>query len=244
MRCFYLPEVEFRCGSVVALPIELKRHLQTVLRLQPGAEIQLFNGCGQVARSVLKENSRVEFLEIVDYPAPPCSLILIQGLPKGDKLELILQKGTEVGVNEFCLLPMARSVSQLKSSRKEKRLERWQKIIQEAARQCRQYHLPTLTLESSFNTVLSTVDADLKLLLWEDSAEPLATVLPQTVPQRVAVVVGPEGGITAQEAAAASAAGYRPVSLGPRILRTETAGLAIMTILQYLYGDLAAGQHG
>jgi 16S rRNA (uracil1498-N3)-methyltransferase len=90
---------------------------------------------------------------------------------------------------------------------------------------------------------LSTVEADLKLLLWEESTDPLEKVFPQISPQRIAVVVGPEGGISQQEAALAKTAGYKAVSLGPRVLRTETAGLAIMAILQYLYGDLALGRH-
>jgi len=243
MRCFYLPEPELCRGAIICLPDDLSRHLYMVLRLQPGDRIQLFNGVGQVARSILRDNSTAELEDVVDYPVPNCFLTLIQGLPKGDKLELILQKGTELGVNQFCLTTMERSVGLLKSDRKEKRLQRWQKIVQEAARQSKQYHLPQLEVET-FSGVLSTVNADLKLLLWEESATPLGDVLPQLVPQRIAVVVGPEGGISQQEVAQAKAEGYQPVSLGPRILRTETAGLAIMTILQYLYGDLASGQHG
>lgn len=244
MRCFYLPEPELCSGAIVSLPEELRKHLQTVLRLQVGDRIQLFNGAGQVATSILRDDSTIELQDVVNYPAPNCFLTLIQGLPKGDKLELILQKGTELGVNQFYLATMERSVGLLKAARKAKRLERWQKIIQEAARQSKQYHLPQLRVDTLLPKVLSTVKADLKLLLWEESAKPLEAVLPQLPPQRIAVVVGPEGGISQREVLQAEAEGYQPVSLGPRILRTETAGLAIMTILQYLYGDLALGQHG
>ncbi|MFK5927389.1 MAG: RsmE family RNA methyltransferase [Desulfuromusa sp.] len=244
MRCFYLPEPKLCNGAIIHLPSELKKHLQTVLRLQPGDKIQLFNGAGQVATSILRENSEVELQNVIKHPLPLCSLILIQGIPKGDKLELILQKGTELGINEFHLTTMERSIGLLKSNRQEKRLERWKKIVQEAARQSRQYYLPQLVVDTKLTGALSTVEADLKLLLWEESTTPLTEVLPQLPPQRVAVVVGPEGGITQQEVAQATEKGYQPVSIGPRILRTETAGLAIMTILQYLYGDLASGQHG
>ena len=243
MRCFYLPEPELCRGDIIFLPNELRRHLQTVLRLKSGDRIQLFNGVGQVATSILKENSAVELQDVVNYPKSLCSLILIQGMPKGDKLELILQKGTELGVNEFHLTTMERSVGVLKPNQRQKRLERWQKIVQEAARQSRQYHLPQFVAGPSLTETLSTVNADLKLLLWEESGKPLKEVLPQFPPQRIAVVVGPEGGISQQEAEQARTEGYQAVSFGPRILRTETAGLAIMSILQYLYGDLATGQH-
>ncbi len=242
MRCFYLSEPNLIAGAAIRLPNDLKKHLQTVLRLQPGDEFQLFNGNGRVARAILRENAEAEISIVEDYPPASCSVRLIQGIPKGDKLELILQKGTEIGVDQFYLTAMDRSVGRLKSDRKQKRLERWQKIVQEAARQCRQYHLPQLSVGDSLAEVLPEVDADLKLLLWEESAEPLAAVLPQSRPRRIAVVVGPEGGVSAHEARLARDAGYQPVSIGPRILRTETAGLAIMAILQYLYGDLACGR--
>lgn len=244
MRSFYFPQPEYRCGDLLPLTDELRKHLYVVLRMVAGEQVELFNGHGQVATAVLKENATVELLEVQNCPKPQCLLTLIQGIPKGEKLELILQKGTELGVNHFRLTPMERSVGQIKSNRRQKRLERWEKIIQEAARQCHQYHLPDLTTEVTLPETLENVDADLKLLLWEESARPLLDVLPQKQPQRIAVIVGPEGGVSPREAAQAEANGYQAVSLGPRILRTETAGLAIMTILQYLYGDLASGQHG
>ncbi len=244
MRCFYFPHPELRRGDLLPLTDELRKHLCVVLRMVPGEKVEFFNGYGQVATAVLRDEYCVELFDVVTRPAPQCSLTLIQGLPKGDKLELVLQKGTELGVNSFYLTAMERSVSQLKADRKQKRLERWQKIVQEAARQCRQYYLPELTADVTLAETLSAVDADVKLLLWEESARPLSEVLPQKAPQRIAVIVGPEGGVSPREAAQAEANGYQAVSLGPRILRTETAGLAIMTVLQYLYGDLASGQHG
>jgi 16S rRNA (uracil1498-N3)-methyltransferase len=244
MRCFYLPEVTFRTGDVIMLPSDLLKHVKKILRLQPGTQLQLFDGHGRVAEALLAETGRAEITQIVYHPVSACQLTLIQGLPKGEKPELILQKGTELGVNHFILVEMERSLSQVKAERKERRLDRWQKIVQEAARQCKQYHLPELTLTKSLKDALSEVEADEKILLWEESGVPLVTVLPQSTPQRIAVMVGPEGGISSQEASLAEKMGYKTVSLGPRILRTETAGLAIMSILQYLYGDLASGQKG
>lgn len=243
MQRFFLAETSFAVGLTVDLPAELLRHLRTVLRLPPGSEIDLLDGQGQIARAEVTAEYQATVLSVRMEPPPRCHLSLIQGVPKGEKLELVLQKGTELGVNRFLPTPMTRSVGKLKADREQKRLLRWQKIIQEAARQTGQAHLPQLCLKPNFVSALAE-EADLKLLLWEQSEVPLEQVLPDQPPRQVAVIVGPEGGVTTEEAETAIAAGYRAVSLGPRILRTETAGLAIMAILQYLYGDLANGRNG
>lgn len=244
MRCFYLPNVDFTVGLFIDLPSDLQRHINKVLRFQPGAELQLFDGHGRIVDVVLHVQGQVEILRMRISPDPRCRLTLIQGMPKGDKLELVLQKGTELGVNHFSLVEMERSVGHLKAERQGKKFDRWQKIIQEAARQSQQYHLPQLDIGHSFANTLRQIDAQEKLLLWEEGDVALTDALPQIQVQSAAVVVGPEGGISAQEVELAKSMGYKIVGLGPRILRTETAGLAIMSILQYLYGDLTCGQHG
>ncbi len=243
MERFFLADAVFAVGDTLELPAELLRHLRTVLRLPPGSEVDLFDGQGRAARAQVTADYRALVRSVWSEPPSPCRLSLIQGLPKGEKLELVLQKGTELGVSCFLPTPMVRSVGKLKADREQNRLERWQKIIREAARQSGQMHLPQLRLVPDFASALSE-EADLKLLLWEQSAVPLEQALPEQAPQKVAVIVGPEGGVAPEEAAAAIAAGYQAVNLGPRILRTETAGLAIMAILQYLYGDLAKGRNG
>ncbi|MBN1956966.1 MAG: 16S rRNA (uracil(1498)-N(3))-methyltransferase [Desulfuromonadales bacterium] len=243
MRCFYLSADHFSNGDELSLPSTLQQHILRVLRLEPGTEIRIFNGFGLVAEAVLQPAGMLRVVNVWEQAAPPCQLTLIQGLPKGDKLELILQKGTELGVNRFVLVEMERSVSQIKSGRQEKRVQRWQKIIEEAARQARQYLLPELQLYPSLDPALQDVRADKKLVLWEESQRPLKDTLTQSQQyESVAVIVGPEGGLAAPEVELAGRHGYQEVSLGSRILRTETAGLAIMSILQYLYGDLAFGQ--
>jgi 16S rRNA (uracil1498-N3)-methyltransferase len=122
-----------------------------------------------------------------------------------------------------------------------KRLERWERIVREAAGQCRRSHLPRLVPPQPFAAALAACDEELRLLLWEEESRPLAEVLPPAPPRSVALLIGPEGGLTVAEVAAARAAGFVPVRLGPRILRTETAGLAAAAVLQYLYGDLGTG---
>lgn len=222
----------------MTLPKELRHHLVTVLRLEPGATFRVFDGQGRVADAVLRGDDQIDLQQMRVVPPPPCPLTLIQGLPKGEKAELILQKGTELGVSRFVLVPMARSIVRLK--RESRQQQRWEKIIQEAARQCQQYQVPELQVAGTFARALSMgVDADLKLLLWENSDQPLTAMLDKTRPRSAAVIVGPEGGITSEEAAQAQAQGFLAVGLGSRILRTETAGLAIISVLQYLFGDLS-----
>jgi len=239
---FVLSKADLIVGQSISFPVEVLKHLRTVLRISAGAEIELLDGCGRVAEARVGEDFSAQILAVRQVAEPDCHLSLIQGLPKGEKLELVLQKGTELGVNCFLPTQMERSVCRLKADREQKRLVRWQTIIQEAARQSGQPWLPELQFKDNLSAALDLVEADLKLFLWEESAQPLEQLLPAQPPKRIAVIVGPEGGITATEAQSAKLAGFQAVSLGPRILRTETTGLAIMAILQYLYGDLAKGR--
>lgn len=238
MRCFFYQDLPVNPGGVIELPPDLQHHLLRVLRLEPGEQIRLFDGNGRFADALLQPCGMAEIRHVAVAAPPTCRITLIQGLPKGEKTELILQKGTELGVSDFVLVPMARSIMRLKSRPRQQ--QRWKKIIQEAARQCRQYHLPRLHVATSFADALATGGAaDLKLLLWEETAHPLDLSQVDGPPRQIAVVVGPEGGISRGEAEQALKQGYQPAGLGERILRTETASLAIISILQYLYGDLA-----
>lgn len=239
MRSFFLADGQLNGTGTIVLPEPLRHHLATVLRLQPGAEFRLFDGSGLVADAVLEEDGRAQLLQLTTFPQPSCRIRLIQGLPKGERTELILQKGTELGAGAFHLVTMARSQVRLKPESRQQR--RWEKIIQEAARQSGQYHLPSLDCSDSLQAALAGDDAELKLMLWEQSTTPLAALLEKKELRRISVIAGPEGGITDAEARQAQAHGFQAVSLGPRILRTETAGLAIIAVLQYLYGDLSVG---
>lgn len=161
----------------------------------------------------------------------------MQALPKGDKLDLVLQKGTELGISCFQPLESDHAVPQLDAARRDKRQQRWQRIVNEAARQCRRSTLPEVEALKPLQQALTESTADLKLVLWEAGAVALAERLPPEPPDSVALLVGPEGGFSARELTEITNAGFQPVHLGPRILRTETAGLAATPVLQYLYGD-------
>jgi 16S rRNA (uracil1498-N3)-methyltransferase len=233
---FFLPAAALQ-GESLSITGEPLHHLHSVLRLKIGAELLLLDGAGGCCRGRLTAVDRraatVTMLERWQERECCSPLQLLQALPKGDKFDLVLQKGTELGITRFQPLLSARTVSRPERGRQ----ERWERIVSEAARQSRRPCLPAVGELLSLAEALPQVNAPLRLLLWEESARPLHEVLPEESPAAVAVLVGPEGGLSAEEVATATAAGFVAVHLGPRILRTETAGLAIAAVVQYRYGD-------
>jgi 16S rRNA (uracil1498-N3)-methyltransferase len=225
---------------------DLFRHMAKVLRLKIDTPVRLADGRGAECAGIIREIGRDHLTVAVEerHAAAPSGgtlrITLIQGLPKGEKMELILQKGTELGVNEVIPFQADRSVSRIPADRQDERLRRWQRIAAEAARQAGRPDIPTVRLAGGVVEAVLDADHDLKLLLWEEER---ATTLKGAMadrprPASIAVIVGPEGGLTAAEAETARNSGFIPVTLGKRILRTETAGIALVAILQYLYGDL------
>ncbi len=233
---FFVPAGSL-AGATATIGGEPLHHLRTVLRLGPGAEVLLCDGEGATCRVRLdtlgREQGTATVLARWQEAERCCPLRLLQGLPKGDKLELVLQKGTELGVTVFQPVLCARSLARPDG----RRGERWQRIADEAARQSRRPCLPRVEAPGTLADALARVSEPLRLVLWEESGRPLNAALPAQPPAGVALLVGPEGGLTAAEVAAAEAAGFVAVHLGPRILRTETAGLAVAAVLEYLYGD-------
>jgi 16S rRNA (uracil1498-N3)-methyltransferase len=224
---------------------ELYRHLVTVLRLGVGTEIILADGRGRellaTIREIGKESLQAEINadQATVEPGRGLAITLYQGLPKGEKVDLILQKATELGVAQIVLFAAARSVPRLDGARLDSRLSRWQRIVHEAARQAGRATIPVVTYAGSLAEALQRQEHSVKLMLWEAEQEQhLKASLGPLAPDSLAFIVGPEGGITDAEANAASQAGYLPVTLGKRILRTETASLALLAIVQYHWGDL------
>lgn len=243
MRRFYLAQLPAANATIIVLPPEVTRHLFTVLRQTPGSQFELFNGSGTVALCALEPGGKgARVLEITQRSPPPFSIELIQGLAKGEKLDLVLQKGTELGLSNFVLTPSERTMLKITQSKKAARLERWKKIILQACQQSGQLFAPTVELSSNLTSALNNARGDLKLMLWEEASAPLPQLLPEQPPTSISLLVGPEGGFSAQEAVQAQAAGFKTLRLGPRILRTETAGLAILSILQYVYGDFSSAK--
>lgn len=244
MRRFMVDSGEPLCGRL-ELSGDLFRHIVTVLRLGQGADFILADGSGKEAlASIIAIEEKSLFVELEPLPATgaadsPLAITVYQGLPKGDKLESVLQKCTELGISRLVVFAAERSIVKLDAERLQAKTARWQKIAAEAARQSGRSRVPQVEFAADLQSVLPADTSDLKLLLWEgESCQRLKPLLAGALPASAAVVVGPEGGLSQAEAAAVAAAGFTPVTLGRRILRTETAAPAITAILQYSCGDM------
>ena len=232
-------------GERVTLAGEEHRRVCRVLRLQEGDRLTLFDGEGVECEAVLAAptSRSVEAVIVgrraVAAPAGPPVTLLV-GLTKGERMELVVQKATELGVARLVPVVTARAVPRLEAERAAGRRARWLTIAREAARQCGRADAPAIDEITPFARALEAVPAAaLKLLFWEDAAGvPLRACLPATMPAQVALAVGPEGGFAPEEVAAAETAGFRRVGLGPRTLRAETAAIVALALVGYALADL------
>jgi 16S rRNA (uracil1498-N3)-methyltransferase len=226
-------------------------HISKVLRLSKGNQVIVFDGTGREYRVVIgKQKPREVLGTVVEqweyHTESPLQLTLVQGVPKAKKMDLIVQKASEIGVNTLIPLQTERAdvsvqIKHHSAAKIAQKLDRWTRIGVEAAKQSQRTAIPTVGSIMSVQEFLAQpVSADIQLLLWEaEEQQRLKSVLrTHSAPVKSAVVViGPEGGFTRNEAELFMAHGYCSVSLGKRILRTETAGLVVLGILQYEYGD-------
>ena len=216
-------------------------HATRVLRLRHGDEIYLFDGRAEyraLISSCDKSSMELQITEKLDFNSEPiCKLTLYQALPKADKYEYVLQKGTELGISTFCFFTSARCVA--KGTLNEDRMRR---IIYESAKQSRRLSLPLLYTGLSFADLLSRLRSHTSTLVaWEEEKKlSLRTALkdlPHPI-EDIAVIVGAEGGFSSEEANQMQSCGARTVTLGPRILRTETAGPALAAMILYEMGQM------
>lgn len=242
-RFFVAPEAVQ--GDTVYFDAQLSHHMGTVLRLSVGEQVTVCAGEGLVYVVELEQFTKdavqgriVEQLE--QQQDTNVQLVLYQGMPKGDKLELIIQKCTELGISEIIPVETSRSIVHLDSGKAAKKLERWQKIAQEASQQSKRIQVPTVNKYFTWKQCVAQLaqDEGLTLVLWEDehtqSMKGFLRSLPQP-PQKINLVIGPEGGLSEEEVLELREGGAVTVSLGKRILRTETAGMAALAMLNYEY---------
>lgn len=238
-RVFVNPEA--LRGGRATLDADAHRHLIKVLRLTAGAPIRIFDGrgCEIEARieSVGKASLEVSLGERRRLASPTCSITLIQSVPRGERMDLIVQKTTELGVAHIVPVLSQRGMAKPPPGR----TRRWQSIAEEAARQSGRADVPSIAEPVPLATALGPAGTDpdqVRLLLWEDEHQgSLVRALAPEV-KHVALLVGPEGGFAATEVSACRQAGFRPVGLGPRILRTETAAIVAVALAQAAAGGL------
>lgn len=227
---------------------EEAHHAARVLRLRPGDPVVLLDDSGyEYAGELLTLDSRAPRCEVTCRAArlspgePATRIHLLQGLPKGDKVEYVVEKGTEAGISRFALVRTGRSIPRFDGDAIRRRLERWRRIAAEAAKQCRRGRRPEVVADGEVTAAVEALRARgvPVLLLWEQAERSLKACLRSwgKRPEEVGIVVGPEGGFGPDEAQALTALGAEAVSLGKRILRTESAGpIAAALVLYELEG--------
>jgi 16S rRNA (uracil1498-N3)-methyltransferase len=238
----YIPQ-ERITSERIALQSKETRYILTVLRLGPGDEVTVFDGAGNEYRTEITEDEeRGIYLTIQEEMRParesPLQITLGQALLKGERMKFVIQKATELGVNRITPLVTSRTIPLVEGERESLRIERWQRIAQEAAKQSGRTMVPQIeTIRELADFLTQTAGA--RIMLWEGEPTPLREVVKKIDAQAgITLLVGPEGGFAEEEVTAAQAQGFLVAGMGQRVLRAETATLSILSIIQHLFGDL------
>ena len=238
MPRFYLP-APLALQTTFSLPDNIVRHIH-VLRLNAGDSITLFNGTGNDFAATLQTiGKRHAECHIHAQRQPenesPLAITLVQAISSGERMDFTLQKSVELGVHAIQPMISERCVVRLSGDRAEKRVQRWQDIVIAACEQSGRSIVPTVQPIVSFADYLRQMPPELHLMMSLRRAQALRDIAP--VPQTLRLMIGPEGGWTPAEEQAALAAGVQTITLGKRVLRTETAAMAAMAAMQVLWGD-------
>ena len=254
-RRFYAPPAAFGPDEKsVLLSTEETRHARDVLRLQSGDEIFLFDGAGReflcTVQTINRGSTELSVIAEVEPTRPESSLnlTLAIALMKGDKFDLVIQKATELGVNRIVPLDTERAdVRPRDNDRAHKRVARWRRIALEAAKQTGRAYVPEIVAPLTFKFLLTSAAKDKEIsakvarfMFSERNGRSLSEATNNFVgqPAEIVALVGPEGGWTDEEIELARECGWEIVTLGGRTLRAETAGIAVVTLLQHRFGDL------
>lgn len=226
--------------GTVELPEASAHYISRVLRMKAGDALQLFDGSGQeypaVLSSVGKRAVTAELEAAVSgQPVSRLHTHLGQVLSRGERMDWAIQKATELGVTEITPLFSERCEVRLNDERMQKRLEHWQQVAISACEQCGRSQVPVINLPMPLADWQQQVNAELKLVLHPQAAS-LDSHMP---PASLALLIGPEGGLSDNEVAAAQNAGFQAACFGPRVLRTETAPIVALSLAQHLWGDLS-----
>jgi 16S rRNA (uracil1498-N3)-methyltransferase len=250
MHRFYTAKENISCQEDLRQAVingEEFKHLSKVLRLYVGDTVTVFDGEGREYEgniaAIGKEEALVNLEEPLFLPREsPIEILLVQGIPKGEKMEMIIQKATELGVRGIIPLKAERCVVKLEGKKEEERRQRWQKVAAEAAKQCRRALIPEILPACTLEAFLQGLPEEYHLFIpWEEGGSSLKTLLQErecNKEKQIFIMIGPEGGFDEKEVLFVKRRGGIPVTLGPRILRTETAGLAAIAAIMFGWGDL------
>ena len=241
MPRFYCPQA-LSIGAFIMLPDNVAHHIQ-VVRLAVGEHITLFNGDGgeytATLSSIEKKRVTAEIKTFSSREAElPYAITLAQALPEASKMDWIIEKAVELGAIAIQPLNTQRCVVRLSGERAVKRHSHWQGVIVSAAEQSGRNRLPILAELADFHSWLGQHDLHPRILLTPRAEQPLSDWARHHPPQSVALIIGPEGGLTEQEENTARAQGALALSMGSRVLRTETAGLAALAALNAVWGEM------
>lgn len=231
-------------GLVLRLSEEKSQHLLRVLRLRADDKVTLFNGDGHdyAARITGTERKAVEVTvetaQARDNESP-LAITLLQGVARGDKMDLILQKATELGVHAIQPVMTERTEVKLDSERAERRIAHWRGVVSAACEQSGRTRVPAVAEPRALQDALAGLPADARRLILDPHRGHALKRLDIDATRPVVLVIGPEGGLGERDHLLLARQGFEGVQLGPRVLRTETAGLAVLAALQALYGDWA-----
>lgn len=221
------------------------KHIRDVLRLKNKDRIEILSENRTYICEILEINSDVVLVSILDSfegkNEPPIDIILYQGIAKGDKMDFIIQKCTEIGVKEIYPIVTNRTIVKIKDKRKEqKKVERWKTIAEEAAKQSKRDTIPIVNNIITYNEMIHILDGEENIIVpYEmERMNTLKKAFKDIKNGNIHIIIGPEGGFEEKEINAILNIGGKPISLGPRILRTETAGIVVISITLYELGDL------
>lgn len=250
-RFFVSPEQI--AGEQIVITGDDVNHIKNVLRMKPGESVRISAGSTEDYLCVIESLESQEILLRIESQEEsavelPADIYLFQGLPKGDKMELIIQKAVELGARGVIPVAMKRSVVKLDAQKAASRVKRWNAISESAAKQSGRLQIPEVSMPVSFSQALAmAADFEWKILPYENAegmeglrsymtqiAESVKAESKAAKPVRIGVFIGPEGGFDEKEVEQAAEAGWKSISLGRRILRTETAGLAALSMLVYV----------
>lgn len=230
----------FKVGQLVELDKTAAHHLTRVLRMQNNEEIVLFNGEGGEFNARISLDGKHVHAQIDDFtdgdPESDLSITLLQGISKGERMDICIQKAVELGVSKIVPVICQRTVVNIKGERSDKKTQHWQGIIINACEQSGRTRIPRLLDPIKLDDALKLPDLGFKLTLSPNAMITLPQI--STAEKNIALLIGPEGGLSTDEIELAQTHEFKTVRMGPRILRTETAAIAAITALQLLRGDL------